>query len=130
MSSEERKEYFAHMKRKSRKLHTEEKKEYEKKQDRKEKYRKRFARFRHFTTDDLRDSEESKDENMTEMLERYLKWESTNEKRYPFELTSDEQEALKRMKFDRDIDDEQNSEDEEPYWMDYEDEDNERDGVL
>ena len=130
MSSEERKEYFAHMKRKSRNFHTEEKKEYEKKQDRKEKYRKRFARFRHFTTEDLRDSEESKDENMTEMLERYLKWESTNEKRYPFELTSDEQEALKRMKFDREIDDEQNSEDEEPYWMDYEDEDNERDGVL
>ena len=30
MSSEERKEYFAHTKRKSRKLHTEEKKEYDK----------------------------------------------------------------------------------------------------
>ena len=107
------------MKRKSRNLGSEEKKECEKKQDRKEKYRQRFARFRHFTTENLRDSEESKNENMTEMLERYLKWESTHEKRYPFELSSDEQEAPERMKFDREVDDGQNSEDEEPYWMDY-----------
>ena len=34
------------------------------------------------------------------------------------------------MRNDKEMNNEQNSEDEEPYWMDYEDEDNERDGVL
>ena len=56
------------MKRKSRNLGSEEKNECEKKQDRKEKYKKRFARFRHYTTEDLRDNKESKNKNMTKIL--------------------------------------------------------------
>lgn len=98
MSSEERKMYDSHRKKCSRNFESEEKKEDLKKEDRKVKYQRRFARFRHQKTKDLRESEEDEDENYTNMAKRYLKWEKTNVKKYPFKLSKNEQDVVDKVR--------------------------------
>ena len=127
MSGEERKEYNCYNKRRSRIVESDTKKEDLKQQVTKEKFKRRFARFRHKRTEDLQDSEEEED-----FLKRYLKWDNTDVKKYPFKLSLNEERAIERLLAEtNDGETSTNSEEgDELYWMKHEDDDNERDGVL
>ena len=84
MNYDERKEYMAHIKKRSRNLEIETKKDILKQQYRKENYKRTFARYRQKRTEDLRDSEEIEHEIDKDMLKRYLKREETDIKKYSF----------------------------------------------
>ena len=136
MTKEENREYLAHMKIRSRLLETETKKEDLNQKDRREKYKRRFARYRQDRTKDLRDTDEDQNENEEDMLKRYVKWEKTEVKKYPFKLSKHEETALDKVRAGKSVQEDEESfdhseeEDMEPYWMDYSSEDNERDGIV
>ena len=131
MNYDERKEYMAHIKKRSRNLEIETKKDILKQQYRKENYKRRFARYRQKRTEDLRDSEEIEHETDKDMLKRYLKWEETDIKKYSFTLSKHEEDGLEKVRAgEEDADEVEYSDEGEPYWMDYDNEDNERDGIA
>ena len=73
--------------------------------------------------------EKNKEWLQTSKPEMYMKIKDN------LEMEKNENEKIKKdaldwMRNDKEVNDEQNSEDEEPYWMDCETEDNKRDGVL
>ena len=65
------------------------------------------------------------------MLKRYLKWEETDIKKYSFTLSKHEEDGLEKVRAgEEDADEVKYSDEGEPYWMDYDNEDNERDGIA
>ena len=75
----------------------------------------------------MEDSDEEED-----FLKSYFKWERTSVKKYLFKLSSNEERFFERLwaknnDGEKSIDSE---EDEEPYWMELEEDDNKRGGVL
>ena len=67
---------------------------------------------------------------MYQKIKDNLENEKNENEKNENENEKNKKEVLERMRNYKEVNNEQNSEDEEPYWMDYEDKDNERDGVL
>ena len=125
MNVEEKKEYAKQRKRKSRENESEKKIIAQNSKKREYNYERRFRRYGRLKTMDLRETEEDDNYTHGEFVNKYLKWKSTDTKKYPFKLSEFEERIVEKKQSKADQEDKTSDEsdqsgDDEPYWMDEE----------